>query len=182
MSLVPLGPVLAKKYGVSIDPVDQGGVPTYAEDLFIPPATPTPTASQTPTATASQFGTGNGGERWIEIDLTAQYLTAWEGDVAVNGTYVSTGREGFDTPPGSYTILTKTGTQTMEGVLGGEYYNVPDVPNTQYFTDRGHALHGAYWHNNFGTVMSHGCVNLPIGFDGWLYEWTSIGTRVELHF
>ena len=179
VSLVPLGPVLAKKHGVSTDPVDQGGVPTYSEDLFIPPATPTPEATS-PSGTG--FGVGNGGERWIEIDLTGQYLTAWEGDVAINGTYVSTGREGFDTPAGSYTILSKTGTQTMEGVLGGEYYNVPDVPNTQYFTDRGHALHGAYWHNNFGSVMSHGCVNLPIGFDAWLYDWTSIGTRVEIHF
>lgn len=174
--LVPLGPVVAKKHDVSTAPVDQGSLPTYSEELFIPPATPTPTATE------NGFGTGNGGERWIDIDLTAQYLTTYEGDVAVNGTYVSTGRPGFDTPPGSYSILSKPGTETMEGVLGGEYYNVPDVPNTQYFTNVGHALHGAYWHNNFGAVMSHGCVNLPIGFDAWLFGWTSIGTRVEIHY
>ena len=181
--LVPLGPVLAKKYNVSTDPIDQGSLPTYSEELFIPPATPTPTpATTTPTATTSPFGTGNGGERWIDIDLTAQYLTAYEGDVAVNGSYVSTGRPTFDTPPGSYTILTKPGTEKMEGTIGGEYYNVPDVPNTQYFTNVGHAIHGAYWHNNFGSVMSHGCVNLPLGFDAWLFGWTSIGTRVEIHF
>jgi hypothetical protein len=84
--LVPLGPVLAKKYSVSTDPVDQGSLPTYSEDLFVPPATPTPMP------TTSRFGAGNGGERWIDIDLTAQYLTAYEGDVAVNGSYVSTGR------------------------------------------------------------------------------------------
>jgi lipoprotein-anchoring transpeptidase ErfK/SrfK len=70
----------------------------------------------------------------------------------------------------------------MEGTIGGEYYNVPDVPNTQYFTNVGHAIHGAYWHNNFGAVMSHGCVNLPLGFDAWLFGWTSIGTRVEIHY
>ena len=70
----------------------------------------------------------------------------------------------------------------MEGVIGGEYYNVPDVPWVQYFTNYGHALHGTYWHNNFGAVMSHGCVNLPMDFAEWLYGWTSIGTRVEIHY
>ncbi len=56
------------------------------------------------------------------------------------------------------------------------------MPWVQYFTNRGHAIHGAYWHNNFGAVMSHGCVNLPVGFAEWLYDFTSVGTRVEIHF
>ena len=124
---------------------------------------------------------GNG-ERWIEVNLSTQYLIAWEGDVSIAETYVSTGRPGFDTPPGTYHILVKLETQTMEGVIGGEYYNVPDVPWVQYFTNYGHALHGTYWHNNFGAVMSHGCVNLPMDFAEWLYGWTSIGTRVEIHY
>ena len=51
-----------------------------------------------------------------------------------------------------------------------------------YFTDRGHAIHGAYWHNNFGAVMSHGCVNVPLGTSTWLYEWAPTGTRVEIHY
>ena len=102
--------------------------------------------------------------------------------MSIYETYVSTGRQGFETPPGTYHVLTKLESQTMEGVLGGEYYNVPDVPWVQYFTNRGHAIHGAYWHNNFGYVMSHGCVNLPLDFAAWLYTWTSIGTRVEIHF
>jgi lipoprotein-anchoring transpeptidase ErfK/SrfK len=68
----------------------------------------------------------------------------------------------------------------MEGVLGGEYYNVPDVPDVMYFTDFGHALHGTYWHNNFGTPMSHGCVNLPMDVAAWMYQWASVGTRVEI--
>ena len=111
-----------------------------------------------------------------------QYLIAWEGDVSIAETYVSTGRPGFDTPPGTFHVLVKLESQTMEGVIGGEYYNVPDVPWVQYFTNDGHALHGTYWHNNFGTVMSHGCVNLPMDFAEWLYGWTSIGTRVEIHY
>jgi lipoprotein-anchoring transpeptidase ErfK/SrfK len=68
----------------------------------------------------------------------------------------------------------------MEGVLGGEYYNVPDVPDVLYFTDRGHAIHGTYWHSNFGTPMSHGCVNLPTDVADWMYQWSTVGMRVEI--
>ena len=163
--LVPLGTLLAKQYSISTAPVAQGTVPTYTEDLFVAPKAAAPD-----------------GERWIEVNLTTQYLIAWQGDVAVNQTYVSTGRPGFDTPTGSFTVLTKLISQTMSGVIGGEYYNVPDVPWVQYFTNYGHALHGTYWHNNFGNTMSHGCVNLPMDFGEWLYGWTSIGTRVEIHY
>jgi lipoprotein-anchoring transpeptidase ErfK/SrfK len=70
----------------------------------------------------------------------------------------------------------------MEGVINGEYYDVPSVPWVMYFTDLGHALHGTYWHNNFGQTMSHGCVNLPMDFAEWLYGWADIGTRVEIHY
>jgi lipoprotein-anchoring transpeptidase ErfK/SrfK len=96
----------------------------------------------------------------------------------VLSTLVSTGRPGFDTPTGLFFINSKLPIQDMEGVLGGEYYNVPNVPDVMYFTDVGHAIHGAYWHNNFGQVMSHGCINLPLGTSTWLYEWTPIGTPV----
>jgi lipoprotein-anchoring transpeptidase ErfK/SrfK len=166
--LVPLGEVLAQQHQISTDPVAQGNLPAYSEDLFVKPK--------------PKVREGNGGERWIEVNLSTQYLIAWEGDVSVAETYVSTGRPGFDTPPGTYHILVKLESQTMEGVIGGEYYNVPDVPWVQYFTNYGHALHGTYWHNNFGATMSHGCVNLPMDFAQWLYGWTSIGTRVEIHF
>jgi lipoprotein-anchoring transpeptidase ErfK/SrfK len=165
--LVQLGPVLAQQYQISTAPVAQGNLPAYSEDLFVEPKGPRK---------------GNGGERWIEVNLTTQYLIAWEGDESIYETYVSTGRPGFETPPGTYHVLVKLESQTMEGVIGGEYYNVPDVPWVQYFTNYGHALHGTYWHNNFGVTMSHGCVNLPMDFAEWLYGWTSIGTRVEIHF
>jgi lipoprotein-anchoring transpeptidase ErfK/SrfK len=66
----------------------------------------------------------------------------------------------------------------MEGLIGGEYYNVPDVPDVMYFTGVGHAFHGTYWHSNFGQVMSHGCVNLPLDVSAFLYDWTPMGTPV----
>jgi len=175
--MMPVGQILADKYKLEQDPVEQGDIPTYSEDLFVPPPTPTPEPSTSGVANAPADG-----ERWIEINLSSQYMIAWQGDVPVMETYVSTGRPGFDTPPGTYYILVKMPYDDMEGVLGGEYYNVPEVPDVMYFTNVGHAIHGTYWHNNFGSVMSHGCVNVPLGTSGWLYEWTPVGARVEIHW
>ncbi len=117
-------------------------------------------------------------QKTIVVSVGQQMLWAYKGDKVVLSSYVSTGRAGFDTPVGSYAVLTKFPSQTMEGVIGGEYYNVPDVPWVLYFTNSGHALHGTYWHNNFGTPMSHGCVNLPVDVAAWLYDWAPVGTRV----
>jgi lipoprotein-anchoring transpeptidase ErfK/SrfK len=117
-------------------------------------------------------------QKTIVVSISQQILWAYKGDRVMLNSYVSTGRAGFDTPVGSFTVLTKLPSQTMEGVIGGEYYNVPDVPSVLYFTNSGHALHGTYWHSNFGTPMSHGCVNLPLDVAAWLYDWAPIGTRV----
>jgi lipoprotein-anchoring transpeptidase ErfK/SrfK len=114
----------------------------------------------------------------IVISISKQRLRAYKGDRVALRSFVSTGRSGFDTPLGSFAVLTRLPSQTMEGVIGGEYYNVPDVPWVLYFTNSGHALHGTYWHDNFGTPMSHGCVNMPLDVAAWLYEWAPIGTPV----
>jgi lipoprotein-anchoring transpeptidase ErfK/SrfK len=120
-------------------------------------------------------------QKTIVISISQQTLWAYKGHQVVLSSYVSTGRTGFDTPVGSFAVLTKLPSQTMEGVIGGEYYNVPDVPDVMYFTNRGHALHGTYWHNNFGTPMSHGCVNLPMDVAAWLYDWAPVGTPVLIY-
>jgi lipoprotein-anchoring transpeptidase ErfK/SrfK len=117
-------------------------------------------------------------QKAIVVSISHQMLWAYKGQKVVLSTYVSTGRAGFDTPVGSFAVLTKLPSQTMEGVIGGEYYNVPDVPSVLYFTNSGHALHGTYWHNNFGMPMSHGCVNLPLDVAAWLYDWAPVGTPV----
>ena len=116
----------------------------------------------------------------IVVSLGQQMLWAYKGDEVVSSSFVSTGKAGFETPVGTYAVISKLPSQTMEGVIGGEYYNVPDVPWVLYFTDRGHALHGTYWHTNFGTPMSHGCVNLPLDSAAWLYQWTPIATPVHV--
>ena len=116
----------------------------------------------------------------IVVSISHQLLWAYKGDQVVLSSYVSTGRAGFDTPVGSFAVLSKLPSQTMAGVIGGEYYNVPDVPDVMYFTNEGHALHGTYWHNNFGTPMSHGCVNLPMDVAAWLYDWAPVDTPVQI--
>lgn len=122
-------------------------------------------------------------ERWIEVNLSSLYLTAWVGSTRVNGAYVSTGKPGFETPTGTYYINLRYRYQTMSGCIRGECYTVPDVPWVQYFTNWGHALHGAYWHNDFGRLnRSHGCVNLPLWFAEWLWGWATYGTRVWIHY
>jgi len=122
------------------------------------------------------------GELWVDVNLSTQYMIVYRGSTRVLGTYVSTGRPGFDTPTGTYRVNTKLPSQTMSGVLGGEYYNVPNVPWVMYFTDRGHAIHGTYWHSNFGYTMSHGCINLPLDVAAWLYAQAPIGMRVVIHY
>jgi lipoprotein-anchoring transpeptidase ErfK/SrfK len=101
--------------------------------------------------------------RWALIDLSSQTLSAYEGDQLVFATLVSTGKEGhkgaFRTVKGQFRIQSKLRATTMKGNPFGESYKVKDVPWAQFF-HRGYALHGAYWHNKFGKVVSHGCVNL----------------------
>jgi hypothetical protein len=131
------------------------------------------------------FGGGGGGSGaiWIDVNLSTQYMRVYRGNTVVMETYVSTGRTpNFTTPTGTFYINTKLPSQTMSGTLQGETYHVPNVPWVMYFTDRGHAIHGAYWHNNFGQVMSHGCINLPVSFSEWLYSVSPIGTRVVIHY
>lgn len=172
----PVGRMLAEKYSLDQEPIAQGDIPTYSEELFVPP--PEPTAEPEPDLAGYQPG---GGEVWIDINLSTQYMIVYQGEIPILEALVSTGRPEFATPPGSYTINTKVDEQDMEGVIGGESYNVPSVPWVMYFTDVGHAIHGAYWHDNFGSVMSHGCVNLPVDTAEYLYNISEIGMRVEIH-
>lgn len=112
--------------------------------------------------------------RRIDIDLTRQRLTAFEGDLRVWSAGVSTGRDTFETPVGNYSVYGKLLYDDMSGNLQGEEYDVRKVPYVQYF-HKGYALHGTYWHNQFGTGVrrSHGCVNLAMDDAQWLWEWSA---------
>lgn len=174
--MVPVGQVLADKYGLDQSPVTQGELPSYDEALFIPPPEPEPVL------TAGDAGPGAipGTNKSIVVSISQQRMWAYEGETVVLSSYVSTGKPGFDTPTGLFSISKKVPIQDMEGLIGGEYYNVTDVPDVMYFTSVGHAFHGTYWHNNFGAVMSHGCVNLPTDIASILYDWTPMSTPVQI--
>lgn len=154
--------------------------------------TPTPAPTQTPTpvpaadtAYASYFyhswdipeevaGTNN---FWIEVDVSSQMLYAYRGDEIVSAFLVSTGTSLNPTVTGAFKIYSKHPTYTMIG----PGYNLPDVPYTLFFY-KGYSIHGTYWHNNFGTPMSHGCVNMNTNDAAWIYEQAGIGTYVFVHY
>lgn len=131
--------------------------------------------SQPRSATSSRLAQQRRG-RWIEIDLSQQRLVAWNGRTRVRTFVVSTGKRRTPTPTGAYAIQSKHRSARMRG----QGYNVPNVPYAMYYSG-GYALHGAYWHNQFGTRMSHGCVNLRVSQARWLYNWAPMGTRVVIH-
>jgi lipoprotein-anchoring transpeptidase ErfK/SrfK len=117
------------------------------------------------------------GEKWIDIELSTQTLTAYEGDTPVLSALVSTGVPGMPTPQGEYTVYRKIRSQ----VMSGPGYYLPNVEWVLYFY-RGYALHGTYWHNNFGHPMSHGCVNLTNADAKWIYEWAPREMRVRVRY
>ncbi|RRR66531.1 MAG: murein L,D-transpeptidase [Candidatus Viridilinea halotolerans] len=121
--------------------------------------------------------------RRVEVSLSAQWLSAYEGDLLVFRAPVATGRDGFNTPVGDFAIYYRTPMQTMSGCMGGECWDVPHVPWAQYIVG-GVALHGTYWHNSHGTGVrpSHGCINLRIEDAQWLYEWADVGTPVTVRY
>jgi lipoprotein-anchoring transpeptidase ErfK/SrfK len=141
---------------------------------FEPTWTPTPLATPTPALNGSL--TTSRGEKWIELDLSEQRLTAHEGDVAVFSALVSTGVARMPTPTGEFKILYKVRAQAMSG----PGYYLPNVQYVAYFY-RSYAIHGTYWHNNFGQPMSHGCVNLTNRDAEWMYAWAPVGTPVRIH-
>jgi len=117
------------------------------------------------------------GSKRIEVNLANQTLTAWYGGSVVLNTTISSGTDYTPTVTGRYTISSKYPTQRMVG----RGYDIPDVPWVMYFWD-GYAFHGAYWHNNFGTPMSHGCVHLRPSEAEYLFNWADSGTEVHVHW
>lgn len=118
------------------------------------------------------------GRKWIDVSILRQALVAYEGTRAVYATLVSTGADGLGDPEkthstiqGAFLIHTKHVTATMDNDADGDVFDLRDVPYVQYFKD-GYALHASYWHDEFGTPRSHGCINLAPADAAWLFAWT----------
>ncbi|PIS14842.1 hypothetical protein COT64_00515 [Candidatus Shapirobacteria bacterium CG09_land_8_20_14_0_10_39_12] len=165
--------------------------------IFLNEKIAAPLAALPEPAKSAVLGDVSPGDKWIEIDLSEQKLTAWEGRSVFLESLVSSGKWGR-TPTGEFNIWGKFKYAKMSG--GNKelhtYYYLPNVPYTMYFY-KDFGLHGTYWHNNFGTPMSHGCVNLPTLVAEKLFYWTTptmpdgknsvsasradTGTRVVIH-
>ena len=138
----------------------------------------TPTREYVPPTSSGPVVAGSGnGVRWIDVDLTNQRVYAYEGDTIVNSFIVSTGTSRTPTVTGKFKVYIRL----RSGNMRGPGYFLPDVPYIMYFHGN-YGLHGTYWHNNFGTPMSHGCVNLSIDDAAWLYNWSYMGTVVNVHY
>lgn len=123
-------------------------------------------------------GVENG--RWIEINLEQQSIAVYENYELIFATLIASGLEPFWTRPGLFQIYEKHETTPMRGSFEADRsdaYYLEDVPWTMYF-DKARAIHGAYWHNRFGTELSHGCVNLSVGDSHWVFDWAEEGDWV----
>jgi lipoprotein-anchoring transpeptidase ErfK/SrfK len=135
-------------------------------------------------------------EKLIIVELETQLVSAFEGEKLVFSQRCATGVKGTETPKGDFLTYHKSPTvhMTNEGDALENIYDLPGVPWCSFFTGQGHALHGAYWHNDYGRPRSHGCVNLPSEAAKFIYRWTQpvvppdedylqtpgVGTRVQV--
>ena len=115
-------------------------------------------------------------EHWIDIDVSEQRLSAYTGNELIRSFIISSGTWYTPTPLGQFHIYAK---YVAADMMGPGYY-LPAVPHVMYFNGD-YGIHGAYWHMNFGTPMSHGCVNMKLEDAPWLFDFASIGTLVVVH-
>ena len=122
-------------------------------------------------------------DRWISVDLSEQTLVVYEAGQPIFATLVSTGKEtGWATGEGLFTVFHKSESNALlspDPAQVGNYL-IQDVPYILYYQGS-FAIHGAYWHDNFGVPNSHGCVNLSPADAKWLYDWTKEGEWVILY-
>jgi lipoprotein-anchoring transpeptidase ErfK/SrfK len=118
-----------------------------------------------------------GANKRIEVDLAAQRITCFEDDQVVFATLTSSGGEGFGTPTGDHAIVYKQPSRHMysdpeqEAFSDPNYFDLSGVPFNLFITTLGHAIHGTYWHGDFGRPRSHGCLNVTPEAARWLFRW-----------
>ncbi|MGA7669706.1 MAG: L,D-transpeptidase [Nitrolancea sp.] len=174
-----LGTDAARRDGVDANSVAvSDGTPNYSPGLWTVNQPSDPAALTTPLP-----GAPSGFPKWIEVNLSQQYMRAWQNNKVVYQEYISSGLPPNVTPPGYFKIFYKLPSDEMKNGKPGDpdYYDLKNVPWVMYFLAGGYALHGTYWHTNFGHEMSHGCVNMSTPGAAWLYQWAPDGTTVWIH-
>jgi hypothetical protein len=125
--------------------------------------------------------------RWIDVNLTEQIATAYEGNVPTFSAAVSTGTPGWETPTGVFPITRRVANETMDStslaVGVAQPYRLENVKWTQYFTQWGHSLHSNYWKYDspFGVPTSHGCVGMPENDAAVFWDFAASGTSIYVH-
>lgn len=155
---------------------------TIPQVRFTPPAPPGPPPA------AAFVASLPAGERWVLVDLSDQTTVLYAGDTPVHTALVTTGKAGWETPVGTFTIGYRVENETMTSAALGipadvESYELTDVLYTQYFTNEGHALHLNYWRPEsvFGAeATSHGCVGMRLGDAEILWRALGVGSRVVI--
>jgi hypothetical protein len=118
----------------------------------------------------------------IQVNLKTNTITAYENDEPVLTTRCSSGmlKSNTVTPSGKMSVLYKMHTSHMRD--RARTYDLPGVAFPTYFTWWGHAIHGTYWHNDYGTYRSHGCLNVPNHIAKWFWRWTNPNAPYESNF
>lgn len=173
---------IAARYGVSLADIKLANNISNTDFIYVGqrlriPGGGTAGTAGVSAAEAPVLATAPYSGRWIDVNLSTQTLTAYEGTQPVFSALISSGLPGTPTVTGHYRIYVKYDAVDMSG----PGYYLPAVPWTMFFY-RGYAIHGAYWHNNFGTPMSHGCVNLSVPDAKWVYDFASVETPVVVHY
>lgn len=172
--VVPTNTVLVPTIESSAQTVEPTGV-AIAQIVEDTPTSAYVAPTAAPNVPPVVSGVGDG-VHWLDVDLSQQRLYAYAGDTLVNSFIVSTGTWQTPTVVGKFKVWVKLRASDMSG----PGYYLPDVPYVMYFY-KDYGIHGTYWHNNFGTPMSHGCVNLSIPDAEWVYNFSSVGTVVNVH-
>jgi hypothetical protein len=177
--------------------VENDAIGIFENQAVLPPRINLAEAPTTDNVLGEETATG---EKHIYVDLATQTLSAYQGDTLFMQTPISAGKWNR-TPKGEFTIWIKIKSTRMSGGSGNDYYNLPNVPYVMFFYNdkvaksTGYSFHGAYWHNNFGHAMSHGCVNMRAIDAEKLYNWatptttgsttyadaTNTGTKVTIY-
>ena len=170
---------IALRFGVTISALMNANGLTNANFIFVGQTLVLPgsSASPAPAPVPQPAPVVSYGSKWIDVNLSSQTLTAYADQTPAFQTRVSTGTAATPTLVGTYNIYVKY----VSAPMSGPGYYLPDVPYIMYFY-RSYSLHGTYWHNNFGTPMSHGCVNLSTPDAEWLFNWADMGTTVVTHY
>lgn len=148
-------------------------------DLVVAPA-PRTVAPPSVVAAAADGAPVSG--KYIEVNLARQQLWAWENGKLAHTFLISSGVARFPSPTGTFAVFRKVPLMDYRWSYGPgnpNNYNLKNVPWNLNFKPR-YYIHNAYWHNNFGVPMSHGCINVNLADSKWIYDWADMGTTVHI--